>query len=345
MNNVSCALKKQSEPSKKAPRAADVKIAETGSLIFRRITPPPLVKQQLASPSVILSVDVETHDWMEIAKENKKGHLGQFGWYTMDPPEQLRYQRIVELGWVVGVTEDYEGTLVKTRLVKPSGFRISDKARAFHGISNEEANSNGMDLADVLKEFMDDVRSACARNGRVCAHNFEFDGGIILEELARCGLLELQKEWTNVARNKSYCTMNPNAGRWIAECSGADVGPTTKQHTLGLDALLKISSFLPAERSRFLRDKIKRHRAQFDAEISRLVYATLLKHAGLPANVNGTPDAQLRDEDDTQEYDGDVISFVDDCYEETPAPVNPKTARMQWEPRFAKTLPLPGGGD
>jgi DNA polymerase III epsilon subunit-like protein len=227
--------------------------------------------------------------------------------------------------------------------VKPSGFLISEKARAFHGISNEEANSNGMDLAAVLKEFMDDVRSVCARSGRVCAHNFEFDSGIILEELQRCGLLELQKEWMTVARNKSYCTMNPNAGRWITECTGADVGPTTKQQALGLDALLKISGFLGTERSCFLRDKIKRHRAQFDAEISYSVYAALLKHAGVPAN--GTPDAQVREEDDTQEYDADMISFVDNCCEETPATINSKTARMQWELRFAKTLPLPRGGD
>ena len=137
--------------------------------------------------------------------------------------------------------------------------------------------------------------------------------------------------------------MNPHAGRWIAECSGVDVGPTTKQHTLGLDALLKISGFIPTEYSRFLRDKIKRHRAQFDAEISRLVYVALLKHAGMP--VNGISDAQVRNEDDTQEYDGDVISFVDNSYEEMPAPISPKTARMQWELRFAKTLPLPKGGD
>ena len=136
--------------------------------------------------------------------------------------------------------------------------------------------------------------------------------------------------------------MNPNAGRWITECTGADVGLMTKQHTLGLDALLKIRGFLPTERTRLLRDSIKRHRAQFDAEISRLVYVTLLKHAGLPTNLDRTPDAQVRDEDDTQKYDFDAISFVDSCYKETPAPINPKTARTQWDIRFAKTLPLPG---
>jgi len=326
------------------PRALDVEVMTAGALTFRPTTLPLIVKQQLASPSLILSVGIQTHDWLDIPKENKKKHSGQFGWYAMDPPEQLRYQRIVELGWVVGAI-DSNKTVVKTRLVQPNGFCISDEARAFHGISNEDIIRNGMDLINVLEEFMADVKTACATNGRICAHKFEFAGGIILEELSRCGLLHLRKEWMSVATNKSYCTMNPNAGRWIIECSGADVGALTKQHALELNALLEISDFIPTEGSRFLRNKIERRRAQFDAEISRLVYVTLLKHAGAPVNAIGPSDAQVCDEDDTQEYDAAATVAVDDCCEETMVSNDPKTARMKWELRFVKTLPLQGSID
>ena len=264
----------------KVPRAADVETKALGSLEFRRIAAPSLVKQGLGAPAFILSFDIETHDWVNRTKEEKKGHIGQFGWYTMDPAEDLRVSRIVELGWAMGAANRDGETLLKSRLVKPIGFTISDKAFKCHRISNEEANS-GASLVAILEEFMSDVRIAFASGGRICAHNFEFDAGIIFHELGRCGLNELQKEWGNLAMCKSqtYCTMNPDANRWVLECLGHDVGATTIQHTKGIDFLLSLKNFFVSPLPKFT-GNLKRHRAGCDAVICKLIYSALLHHAG-----------------------------------------------------------------
>lgn len=70
---------------------------------------------------------------------------------------------------------------------------------------------------------MTDVKMACGKHARICAHDLEFDAGVIYEELGRCNLLELWKEWSHFAKCASYCTMNPNACRWILDCLGRDM--------------------------------------------------------------------------------------------------------------------------
>ena len=64
------------------------------------------------------------------------------------------------------------------------------------------------------------------------AHQLEFDGGIVLEELNWCNLVGLQKVWTNAARN-GYCTMNPEIGRWIRQNCGED-GTSESKPCVGL---------------------------------------------------------------------------------------------------------------
>ena len=118
--------------------------------------------------------------------------------------------------------------------------------------------------------------------------------------------------------------MNPNAGRWILQCLGHDVGGIRQQHTLGLDRLLNTSGFLVSGKSDLF-ENAKRHRARFDATISRLIYISLLSHEGLliadSGNFvdavaihtgDGTSDAQTHEREDfanvedTQHYDPNV---------------------------------------
>ena len=271
----------QKKKPRQVPRASEVNMEqhkEGEKLEFRLVAMPHIVKCLLGSPPFIISFDLETHDYVKRRPWEKKGHRGRFGWYTMDPPEDLQYQRIVELGWTLGTsTATDEEVIVKVRLVQPDGFVISERGYEFHEISNAEANA-GASLSSVLKEFMDDVKTACAKGGRICAHNLEFDAGIIFEELGRCDLPELQHEWAKIAKWKSYCTMNPTAGRWIREGFGLDVGSTTKQHTWGLQRLRETTTgfFIPA-----LPIGIGNpHRAGADALVCRRVYTALLYHGG-----------------------------------------------------------------
>ena len=77
---------------------------------------------------------------------------------------------------------------------------------------------------------------------------------------------------------------------------------------------------------------LKRHRAGCDATICGLIYSSLLHHAGALVIDCG---------EDTEPYDSGVVCVSEKTV--AGAPVNPKTARMQWELSCAKTLPLPCG--
>ena len=67
--------------------------------------------------------------------------------------------------------------------------------------------------------------------------------------------------------------MNPEAGRWIMQCSGQDVGPATKQHTLGLIHTLQLLGILRDDM------QIRHHDAAYDARMTRLIYVALLVRA------------------------------------------------------------------
>ena len=86
----------------------------------------------------------------------------------------LDYARVVQLGWNVGeASMDVRGVM-KTFLVRPRDFEVSEKAtKKCHGITHERAVRESVDLALVLQDFMKDVREACSRGGRICAHQLE----------------------------------------------------------------------------------------------------------------------------------------------------------------------------
>ena len=292
---------------------------------LRHLAPPELVKLRLGAPTIILGFDVETHDWNNTPRVSR---TGEFHWFTRTHSTAITFPRIVELGWAFGSTTPGAPLTKKSKRVIPDGWAVSQKAFDFHKISTEDAQK-GERLQDVMKEFLEDVRQVCGQGGRICAHHFEFDAGVVQEELIRCGLEDLRKEWVETARAKGYCTMNPAVGRWIWQCMGRETGPVDARHTKGLSVLLRI---LAPDREDLFKD-INRHVAIVDAEGTRLVYAALLQRAD--------PKNAVEADDDTQPYDPNSARVAEDTIAGTP--VSPKTARMQWELRFAKTLPLTSG--
>eukprot|EP00973_Karenia_brevis_P014092 1916032-Karenia_brevis.AAC.1 len=119
---------------------------------------------------------------------------------------------------------------------------------------------------------MEDVSGAYHRGGRAVAHNLEFDAGIILNELARCGMLEACATWKRIAGD-GFCTMDYEVGRWVRLCCGDEVGPPTAKHCLGLKDL---STRLLSESQALLR---RHHNAGVDAQLARWVYMSLLRRS------------------------------------------------------------------
>ena len=199
----------------KIPRAASIialdprtKLAEAGPLPKTALPPQGLVAR-IGMPTIAVGFDIaswphmwppvllvwvlgvgarvalpsavkETHSWPEQA--SKKGHIGQFGWYTMKDDDTLGFARIIQLGWAIGDARGDAAVNTKAYLVSPDGFEVAAKATSFHKLSHERVAREGRALTDVLCEFMLDVKAACACGGRVVAHQLEFDAGVIWQD-------------------------------------------------------------------------------------------------------------------------------------------------------------------
>ena len=111
--------------------------------------------------------------------------------------------RLLSLAFIVtnskGVTlEEYHA------LVKPHGFRINEKSKAFmvNGISNEKANTEGFELKVVLRMFID---ALVKYKPILIAHNFGFDKSFVANELT---VLNWQIELARFEGMKNFCTAN-----------------------------------------------------------------------------------------------------------------------------------------
>ena len=131
--------------------------------------------------------------------------------------EVLAELRVVQIGWTFGTFGSAPTT--KERLVKPDGFEICDAATAKHGISHNIAASQGAPLVDCLRELLDDVSALKLQGGRVCSHNLEFDAGILVQEMNRCGLADLATLWAE-AMEGGFCSMQANVGHWVRRQAG-----------------------------------------------------------------------------------------------------------------------------
>jgi DNA polymerase-3 subunit alpha len=102
------------------------------------------------------------------------------------------WPRMVQLAWQL---HDARGNLLQhdSIIVKPEGYTIPFATIQIHGITNERANEEGLDLKNTLQKFIDIV----SQTTYLCGHNIEFDINIVGAELLRCG-------FQNVLENKLF---------------------------------------------------------------------------------------------------------------------------------------------
>lgn len=106
------------------------------------------------------------------------------------------WPRIVQIAWSL---YDFHGNSWENKsfIIKPDGFVISEEVSKIHRITQERAEKEGVDLKDVLAEFLKDVNLSTY----LVAHNIDFDEKIVGSELMR-----LKLENPLLSANK-ICTM------------------------------------------------------------------------------------------------------------------------------------------
>ena len=256
-------------------RAADILLRPERQYV----TPPPVVAAKLGGKVPLIGVDIETHDWTPRRTIDKKGSIGQFGFYNTCLPCNIDECRIVQIGWAIRDPGDRE-LVVTERIVRPDGFRVSDKATAFHGITHALAAEEGVPLADALAELMRLLLELSSRGGRLVCHHLEFDAGIIAKELSRCKMADASKLWVKFAR-AGICTMGPHICSWVRQSFNDEVYKPETWNTLSLTALVR--RLLP-QRTAIL---AKHHTAGADASMVLEVVFALHELALPPPDARG----------------------------------------------------------
>lgn len=116
--------------------------------------------------------------------------------YNAPETDLHNWPRLVQLGWVLSETPD----IVLAReefIIKPAAFLISPAAIDVHGISNERALDEGLELDFVLDRFGESAERAKVLVG----HNLQFDARILGAEYLRLGRKNPLK------RKRRVCTM------------------------------------------------------------------------------------------------------------------------------------------
>lgn len=123
------------------------------------------------------------------------------------------WPRLVQLGWTCC---DTEGRLVESQehLIRPVGFRISSGATKTHGITTEQALTEGVDLSPVLVEFHQAVQKAKC----LVAHNIAFDENIVGAEFLRAemdNILPDRERRCTMRESTDYCKIpGPRGYKW-----------------------------------------------------------------------------------------------------------------------------------
>ena len=138
------------------------------------IRPPQILLERLGDPCIVVGFDIETHDWLDNVENT--GHVGELGWYTMKHEASFLFDRIVQIGWPISAVGLDAPATTEALLVRPEGFMVAERATDIHKIPHETAAQTGHALVDVLQAFMQDVREAVAKGGRVVAHQIELLG-------------------------------------------------------------------------------------------------------------------------------------------------------------------------
>jgi DNA polymerase III epsilon subunit-like protein len=106
------------------------------------------------------------------------------------------WPHIVSISWIVLDTDTNIELTHKSYIVRPDNWYIPVESTRIHGITHEEAATQGTPLITVMNAFLTEPCDAWV------AHNLEFDLGVIINAV----LWDIKSQFPKVPQRK-YCTM------------------------------------------------------------------------------------------------------------------------------------------
>lgn len=106
--------------------------------------------------------------------------------------------RLVSISWIIS----RGGSIIEQSyyIIKPDNFIISEESIKIHGITQEYAEKNGIEIKKILELFYNSIK----RCTTIIAHNIIFDETIIKAELFRYNFLDIITEFDT---KHKICTM------------------------------------------------------------------------------------------------------------------------------------------
>lgn len=117
---------------------------------------------------------------------------------TRQPAEKgpNNWPHLVSISWIVLDTDTNKEIKISSYIIRPNGWEIPKESSDIHGITEADAMKNGVNLMDVLIEFINEPCDAWV------AHNLEFDMGVIVNAV----LWDIRMQFPTIPRKK-FCTM------------------------------------------------------------------------------------------------------------------------------------------
>ena len=98
--------------------------------------------------------------------------------------------RIVSIAWIIGeYTHANNDMILKNKqyhIIKPDNYVIGQDSINIHGITQEDAEKNGIDARIVMLEFLHNIN--LFNVSFLVAHNIDFDRAVISNELSRLNI-------------------------------------------------------------------------------------------------------------------------------------------------------------
>ncbi len=258
-------------PPKKIPKAAEL-IMNDGLLP----PPPPGTMAFFEAPCDLwIALDIETHELIPNTDDILGWPRGQFGHKCRITDTSIADLRAVQFGTCTGRFSSNDPPHTKSIIIQPNGFAISEAATGKHKITNEHAASNGVPLDVALADLLADIFEVDRRGGRLCAHQLEFDAGVVKLEMQRAGLGHMVDAFVRIA-TAGFCTMSPCVTRWACD----DLVEQTRHHDwLGASRAIGLKDMVRAllPDSRALLEQ--HHNAAADARMDWMVLRELYNQA------------------------------------------------------------------
>ena len=115
------------------------------------------------------------------------------------------FPRIVQFSWGF-YTEDGNCKEIENQIIKPDGWSINGTDKC-HGISQEKAEEEGVDIKDGLTQYKNDIDNHCMT---IVCHNVNFDMRVVASEFVRAEM-EIPRAGTccTMKAGVNYCKITP----------------------------------------------------------------------------------------------------------------------------------------